>query len=161
MAYPDGRVLKKVQASRGAGEVDHHRATGRSAGVGGERDQSEHHQAPRRKKKSTSRPVDKWVAKKPMPSLPNEMWDKILSHCDPSSLAAVCGVCKSMRRSALPHRTAFRIDAAKLDQGTHRRLVILFHSASHGGTVGLLLIELAAQTKLCANMLRQDKYWTR
>jgi hypothetical protein len=104
MACPDGRVLKKVQASRGVG-------------VGGERDQSEHLQAPRRKKKSTSKPVDKWVAKKPMPSLPNEMWDKILSHCDPSSLAAVCGVCKSMRRSALPHRTAFRIDAAKLDQG--------------------------------------------
>jgi hypothetical protein len=72
----------------------------------------------RRKKKTTAKSVDKWVAKKPMPSLPNEMWDKILSHCDPSSLAAVCGVCKSMRRTALPHRTAFRIDAAKLDQGT-------------------------------------------
>jgi hypothetical protein len=69
-------------------------------------------------KKRAARLTERWVARKAVPSLPNEMWDKIWAHCDPSSLAAVCGVCKSMRRSALPHRTAFRIDAAKLDQGT-------------------------------------------
>jgi len=65
-----------------------------------------------------AKPADKWVVKKNVPVLPEEMWSKILKHCDPSALAAVCRVCKWLRQSALQSCHTLSIDASKLDGGS-------------------------------------------
>jgi hypothetical protein len=48
--------------------------------------------------------VIKYKKKEPAPLLPNEMWDKILSHCDDESLTAASSVCTQWRIYSMPLR---------------------------------------------------------